>query len=137
MSNIVIDKGGQIIATAKNYEATELLGDSAWEGICVIKCYFFHRVYLSPPVLFEHLAGTGLGKFLNDVKLFIEGELVAEDLRYVHGRSEVMRGNHTISSVLLARPEPEGGVTDVAWLSYLPSIYRKFLNNHGRSAKSA
>jgi hypothetical protein len=137
MHTITIEKQGQLVATAKTCEYAEISGDDAWEGICLIKCYFFSRVSLSPPVLFEHLAGTGLGKFFNGSSVFSDGESLAEDLRYVHGRSEVMRGKSTISSVLLARPEPEGGVTDMAWLSYLPEIYRKFLSNHGRSAKSA
>lgn len=137
MSDVVIEKGGQVMANSRNCEALEVLGEDNWEGIYLIKCYFFNRVRLSPPILFEHLAGTGLGSFLNGATLRVNGEPLAEDLRYVHGRSEVMRGSHTISSVLLARPEPEGGVTDMAWLSYLPEIYRKFLSNHGRSAKSA
>jgi len=137
MGKITIEKKGKILATAKNYSELELLGEAGWEGICLIRCYFFSRIRLSPPVLFEHLAGSALGRFFNGSSIHVDGSAVAEDLRYVHGRSEVMRGNHTTSSVLLARPEPEGGVTDLAWLSYLPEIYRKFLANHGRSAKSA
>lgn len=137
MSNIVIDKDGQLVATAKNCESVEILGEPSWEGIYLIKCYFFSRIYLSPPILFEHLAGTGMGKFLNGATLSVEGEPVVRDLRYVHGRSEVLRGRHTIGSVLLARPEPEGGVTDTSWLSYLPAVYKKFLAHHGRSVKSA
>ena len=137
MSDITIEKNGQVLATSGNCEALEILGEPSWEGIYLIKCYFFNRVRMSPPVLFEHLAGIGLGSFLNGSQIRVDGELIAQDLRYVHGRSEVMRGNHSINSVLLARPEPEGGVTDIAWLSYLPAIYKKFLSNHGRSAKSA
>jgi hypothetical protein len=137
VSDIVIEKGGQVMATAGNCEAVEILGEDAWEGICLIKCYFFGRVRMAPPILFEHLSGASLGNFLNGSSLSIDGEAVASGLKYVHGRSEVMRGTPTISSVLLARPEPEGGVTDMAWLSYLPGIYKKFLSNRGRSAKSA
>lgn len=137
MSDIVIEKGGQVIATSRNCEGSEILGENSWEGIYLIKCYFFGRVRLSPPILFEHLAGTGLVKFFNGTSMLSDGELVAEDLRYVHGRSEVMRGKNTISSVLLARPEPEGGVTDMAWLSYLPEIYMKFLSTHRGELKKA
>ena len=61
MSDITIEKNGQVLATSGNCEALEILGEPSWEGIYLIKCYFFNRVRMSPPVLFEHLAGIGLG----------------------------------------------------------------------------
>jgi hypothetical protein len=137
VGDIIIEKNGQTVATAKNCEAVEVLGEPDWEGIYLIKCYFFGRIHLSPPILFEHLSGTGLGNFLNGVDISVDGVVTSKELRYVHGRSEVMRGKHTVGSVLLARPEPEGGVTDMKWLTYLPDIYKKFLANHRNSVKSA
>lgn len=137
MHTVTIEKRGQLLATAKTCEVLDIPGEDAWEGICLIKCCFFGTVSLAPPVLFEHLAGTGLGKFFDGSEVLFDNEPLATYLRYVHGRSEVMHGKPIISSVLLARPEPEGGVTDTAWLTYLPEIYRKFLATHNLPSKSA
>lgn len=135
MSDIVIEKDGQVIATARNCARSEILGEEDWEGIYMIKCFFFDHVQMSPPILFEHLAGSALSRFFNGTDMRLNGGIVAGALRYVHGRSEVMRGKPEVTSVLLARPEPEGGVSDVLWLSYLPEIYKKFLARGRRKSE--
>jgi len=127
VSNIVIRKDGQVMATARSCAQSEILGEEDWEGIYLIKCFFFNRVQMSPPILFEHLAGAALSRFFNGTEVLLDDGVLEKDLRYVHGRSEVMRGKPEVTSVLLARSEPEGGVPDALWLSYLPEIYKKFL----------
>ncbi len=124
----ILLRGAVPVASANNCAVSEFPGNDNWEGIDSIKCYFFGRVNLTPPVLFEHLAGTGLAQFFNSAEIVLNERSLARDLRYVHGRSEVMRGKHHISSVLLAHPESQGTVTDATWLSNLPAIYKKFLS---------
>jgi hypothetical protein len=131
---IRIKKDDQVIATADSCSQQVIPGDG-WEGVDQIDCYYFNRVSLTPPVMFEHLAGVGLGKFFNGSQIhFPDSETVAE-LRYVHGKSEVLKGKHTVSAVLLARPKPENGVSDVVWLTHLPDIYKRFIVHHDQGAK--
>lgn len=127
MEAVILGRDGRAIARSKSCRIAELEDDD-WSAE-KIHCYFFAQVSLSPPVLFEHLAGTGLSKFFNDVEVHLDGSLLASGLRYVHGRSEVMRGKPTISSVLLARPDPEDSMNTVDWLFHLPGIYKKYLDN--------
>ncbi len=100
----------------------------------VAELFFFPRLSLSPPVMFEHMAGTGLGSFLDRCRLVItDTEDCPGDhdswpcLRYVHGRSEAMRGEHEVTSVLLALqcqdPTPESD-----WIPQLTEIYQQFLS---------
>lgn len=95
--------------------------------------FFMHRISLHPPVMFEHLSGMGLINFLDRCRLVIkdmegcEGDHDSWDcLRYVHGRSEAMKGEHEVTSVLLAlqrQPAPH----EAEWLGQLPEIYARFL----------
>jgi len=128
MSEYSIVQGVRPVAHADKCVELTLPGDDDWEGMGPIKCHFFGRVTLVPPVLFEHLAGTGLSRFFNGSEIVVGGKPPVRNLRYVHGRSEVMRGNHRISSVLLARPESWATVTDATWLVHLPALYKKFLS---------
>jgi hypothetical protein len=122
MTKYTIWKGGKVVATATSMRRatlTELVADE-------LRLFFFPSIQLTPPVLFEHLAGKALGAFLEGSGLETDSEHV-EPLRYVHGRTETMRGTNKISSVLLAEirhPEP---VDEALWLSNLPTIYTKFL----------
>jgi len=136
MSNpkLTIEKAGRLIATANRFRYTDLQGE--WEGAEQISCYYFTHISLSPPIMFEHLSGTGLGNFLNGTSLLEDGNVVNTYLRYVHGKSEAMKGKHTVSAVLLARPDP-GNMVEIAWMTYLPSIYKKFLESYGREKKTA
>lgn len=128
MSEYNIVQGIRSVAYADSCVETSFPGEAGWVGMSAVKCYFFGRVTLVPPVLFEHLAGTGLARFFNGTEIVVGGKEPVRNLRYVHGRSEVMRGNHRISSVLLARPESWAAVMDATWLSTLPAIYKKFLS---------
>lgn len=126
MSGIVIEQQGRHIADARDCRSVDLSGNGRWGGVESVRCYFFSRVTLAPPVLFEHLAGTGLSRFFEGSDLFIEDEPPELGLRYVHGRSEAMRGRATISSVLLARPAPRD-LPMSSWVLHLPAIYKEFL----------
>jgi len=136
MEATIVGADGRIVAAASSWRLAELSGDE-WDGLDAIKCFFFNRVHLSPPILFEHLAGTGLSKFFNNTEVLLDGESLSKGLRYVHGRSEVMRGSTSINSVLLACPEPIDGMSDVDWLYSLPKIYSRFLEKYGGLAKSS
>ena len=115
-------KGGRTVATA--YRMREaVLRDVVVE---VMNLFFFPAIELPPPVLFEHLAGKALAAFLNGCGLEANGETY-EPLRYVHGRTETMRGTNKISSVLLAKLPPLEQVDEALWLSNLPTIYTRFL----------
>ena len=81
-----------------------LPANSKWAEAGEIICYYFPRVKLSPMIVWKVLAGTSLACFLDRCILRnVEetGKIDVEDLRYVHGRAEVMRGQPTISTVLL------------------------------------
>lgn len=115
-------KGGRVVATATSMRKATLSEIVADE----LRLFFFPTIELTPPVLFEHLAGKALAAFLEKCGLETDEEHV-EPLRYIHGRTETMRGKNRISSVLLAEvrhPEP---VDEALWLSNLPTIYKKFL----------
>ena len=95
-------------------------------GVCDVKVHFFPIFTLSPPVMFEHLSGRGLAAFL-DKGLLKPPDGEGQNVRYVHGRSEVMRGNHRVSSVLLAEVPEQDAFSETAWMINLPKIYKKFL----------
>ena len=127
MEAVIVGDRGRKVASSSGCRITVLPG-SEW-GSEEMHCYFFGRLSLSPPVLFEHLAGTGLAKFLQNAAIYLDGEPLDYDLHYVHGRSEVMRGKSFISSVLLARTQPRNVMGLLEWMSSMPGIYKKYLEN--------
>lgn len=129
-ADITIWRSGKAVATADSMRTATLSGDAAVVAES-LSLFFFPSIKLSPTVVFEHLAGKALGGFLegSGLELKVDGKVEEwhEPLRYVHGRTETMRGRHKVSSVLLAKithPEP---VDEVLWLANLPTIYTKFL----------
>lgn len=116
---ISIWKDGRAVATAHTLRMKEM--DSP---VGHLHLFFFPTITLTPPVVFEHLAGRALGWFLDKCGLEFDDE-VHEPLRYVHGRTETMRGRYKVSSVLLAKGD--GVSDDSKWLPALPDIYSKFL----------
>jgi|WetSurSiteA1Bulk_404760.scaffolds.fasta_scaffold11402_3 hypothetical protein len=131
VNNVVrirIRKDRARIATA------EKLVSSSPVNEMVDRLFYFHKISLNPPVMFEHLSGMSLSTFLDHSEVTIqtgEGKQVWSDLRYVHGRSEVMRGSHEVTSVLLAKLKDEKIPTNAGeetfWLTQLPDIYREFM----------
>lgn len=136
MSGIAIEQQGRHIADARDCRTVDISSNGRWGDVESVRCYFFSRVILSPPVLFEHMAGAGLSRFFEGSDVTIEDEPPERGLRYVHGRSEAMQGKTTISSVLLARPSPED-VPLSSWVQHLPSIYREFLGRDRSPLKKA
>lgn len=133
MAEISILKDGDEVATADRV-ARVVFAKPIWEGIRVLTCFYFNRLFLSPPVTFRHLAGEALIKFLDNTNLVID-DAIYEPMRYVHGRSEVMKGKHEVTAVLLARVE--GSVEPLQWMSYLPEIYQRFMAEWSPGSENA
>lgn len=80
------------------------------EDFPTFTAYSLPRIDLDRVVLFEHMQGRPLsafldlcgGKFRIHVDQERERKEEIEPLFYVHGRSEAMRGNMTVSAVILA-----------------------------------
>jgi hypothetical protein len=126
ITGVEIHKDGVLVALA--LPPTKVNIPPFFDGVDSIILYYFKRISLVPTVTFEHLAGGSLSKWLNDcqiVKTSLGPE--AETLKYVHGRSEVMRGKTTISSVLLANMHFTKPMERCEWSAYLPEIYRMFM----------
>ena len=99
------------------------------DGISSLMLFYFKTIRLSPIVTFAHLAGDALIRWLDGAYLHQEGSPDVGPVRYVHGRSEVMKGKHTVSSVLLAIPTFSREMSQAEWASCIPSIYKKFLEH--------
>ena len=130
VTEVGIYKDGALVAQARPPSVSEIA--PFFVGVDSIKLYYFKRISLVPIVTFEHLAGTSLSKWLNDCQILVvpPGRSIGPDtetLKYVHGRSEVMRGRTTISSVLLADIHVTKPLEASQWFSHLPEIYRKFM----------
>ena len=127
---VEIHKDGVLVAQA--LQPIKVTIPPFFNGVDWITLYYFKRISLVPTVTFEHLAGGSLFKWLNDCQIveIAPGPPfgpMANGLKYVHGRSEVMRGKNTISSVLLADMHFTKPMELYQWTSYLPEIYRKFM----------
>lgn len=130
VTGVEIYKNGVLVALALPPTKAEI--PPFFDGVDSIRLYYFKRISLVPTVTFEHLAGDSLSKWLNDcqiVEIPFGGPLgpEAETLKYVHGRSEVMRGKTTISLVLLADMHFTKPMERYEWVAYLPEIYRMFM----------
>lgn len=133
---ITIWKNGDQVAHA-DHCGPIVLGDAGeWPGIEKLHCYYFSVLHLEPPVVFEHLSGRALTYFFDHCVIKFQDEEVP-DLRYVHGRSEVMKGRHKVSAVLLVRVQVAAPLDDLLWLSYLPAIYKEFLGKYQAATKTA
>ncbi len=118
-------KGDQLVAKGAGSRSKLLLDESFGPGRS-FDCYYFPHVTMSPPALFEHLAGTALSEFFDRSDLVLRDGTI-RGLRYVHGKSEVMRGASRVGTILLVTPESVPNEAHL-WLTYLPAIYKKFLS---------
>jgi len=129
-AELTLWKDGRAVATAKMMRTAILSGEASPVGDS-LNLFFFPTIDLSPPVVFEHLAGKALSGFLEmcglEVKVRGEPAERHEPLRYVHGRTETMKGRHRVSSVLLAKVMSPDPVDMGLWVTSLPDIYTKFL----------
>lgn len=136
MPNLTITKGGETISAASG-EPRVLGPDPRWPGVEALDCYYFPRLKLEPPIVWQVMGGAMLGKFFDHCNFEIEGGERVEDLRYVHGRSEVMRGSQYVSTVLLVRAQLKEPLAGETWISYLPAIYQEFMGIYDSSQKKA
>jgi hypothetical protein len=97
-----------------------------FEDVGNIQLYYFAKIQLLPPLVFQHMCGKGLATWLEESDLKKEDDSEIKGLRYVHGRSEVMRGSTSISAILLAKFESTDPKVLSKWITYLPEIYRRF-----------
>ena len=121
-------KNGELIATADNPSSYSYKSDLP--GVGRINLYYFKKIKLEPVIAFQHLAGTSLYSWLDGCSLELEeGDKTSTltGLRYVYGRSEAMKGKHTVSVVLLADPEMLTDVPNSEWQGHLPEVYKSFL----------
>lgn len=125
-------KSGEQVAHADHCGPCVLNMSGLWTGSGRLECYYFSILHLEPPVVFEHLAGRALTHFLDKCSIKRKDEEVY-GLRYVHGRSEAMKGKHKVSAVLLAQPQES--LEELAWLAALPAIYGEFLAKYTADAK--
>lgn len=130
VTGVGLHKDGVLVALAQLPTKAEI--PPFFAEVDSIKLYYFKKIILVPVVVFEHLAGNPLSKWLDccqivDIPLGSPLGPEAETLRYVYGRSEVIRGKNTISSVLLAEVHFTKLLEPYRWSAYLPEIYRKFL----------
>lgn len=101
-----------------------------WPGMKHLSLLHFRRLNMEPPVLFEHLSGVGLSGFLDHCDIRADEQfkhLEAKDLRYIHGRSEVMRGTPAVSAVVLAKIDPADDFEEIRFRTQMPEIYRTLL----------
>jgi hypothetical protein len=127
MSEYTIWKDDRFIAKAGSARMASI----SWKEH-QLYCVFFPTIKLHSTIVFEHLAGTALSRFLhNAVIKHNDKNLTATPMGYVHGRSEVARGKPKISSVLLVNAaEP------LSLLSLTESsahIYKTFLEVMGNA----
>jgi hypothetical protein len=120
-------KSGRRVATAKKI-VQHTLQSPKFRGL---ELFYLPQVTLDPPIVFAHLTGQALSKFLDQSELR-QDEEVHEPLRYVHGRSEVMRGTPSVTAVVLAKA---AGGPETEWRTSLPAIYSAFLSELDLSQK--
>lgn len=135
MQTVITKDGTEVASATKIYGLTVTTDKLDLPGVSLLHLIYFPTVLLTPPTTFEHLAGTGLNRFFDRCRIQSTGDemviplgSMSEEFRYVHGRSEVMKGRHSVTAVLLAHPELEQPISEPQWLSYLPEIYKHFLS---------
>ena len=121
--------GRQVTTEVEVTKRLELNG--RFDGVKSISLYYFNTIHLLPPIVYEHMAGQGLAHWLEGCELRgIDTMTVvhpSKDLRYIHGRTEVLRGNPTVSTVLLAHPIFSKAESPGQWVGYVPEIFKQFM----------
>lgn len=139
ITKVEIYKGGELVATCRDLVRAV---NVTIEGFPPIEAFSLPLVELERRKVFEHLNGRPLSSFFNEAGLKIDEVDVGDKERaatdtnwsreiepvfYVHGRSETMRGETTVSAVVLIRfeckPESVPKARDVA--AQLPKIYKE------------
>jgi len=100
--------------------------EHSFPGVKSFRLFYFNKVFLQPVNVFKHMGGVGLINFFEGSALKLEDGTEVKDLRYVHGRSEVLKGTPSITAVLLAKTETTREVPYDQLVCYLPELYRRF-----------
>ena len=119
---------GELVATAQPPLYSSLA--PFFVDVDKIDLYYFKYVSLKSYIVYAHMAGQALSYYLDGSELLIEtaGEQDKRisGLTYINGRSEIMRGRQTISSVLLAKLHFTQSSPDPMWATHVPEIYRRY-----------
>ena len=121
---IIIQHGDDAVATGDMTSASEMKDIKGLPEV-VLFLYYFSSIKLAPKIVFKHLAGIPLKSWLDEANLVVSGttEFVGP-LRYIHGRSEAIKGRTSVSAVLLARLDRP--IPEAAWMAAIPGIYGRF-----------
>lgn len=95
-----------------------------------VEVFYFKAIDLVPTVVFRHLCGVALNTWLD--RCFLSDNenpnpTLVGPCRYVHGKSEVMKGRHLISAVLLTLLPDNLSFSETQWQMSIPELYRNFL----------
>jgi hypothetical protein len=96
-----------------------------------IDLYYFKHIQLKSYIVYEHMAGQALSFYLDGCELLLEhsGEQPRHitEVRYIHGRSEIMRGKQTVSTVLLVKLRFVTSAPGPSWIINIPEIYKRYM----------
>jgi len=120
-----IEKDGRFIGSGAVTE-TELSARKELPEAGKLQGYYFPVVHLSAPVVWEMMGGRALSFFFDSATLIDETKRVIGPVRYIHGRSKVMKGTPRISTVLLVDVHGPQLPFD-RWIGLVPSIWEEFL----------
>lgn len=119
---------GELIATARPPLYSFLAPFFA--DVDKIDLYYFKYISLKAYIAYEHMAGQALPYYLDASEILIETSDEVDrhitGLTYINGRSEIMRGRQTVSSVLLAKLRFVHPIPDPMWATHIPEIYRRY-----------
>ena len=125
--SIEVFKEGRLVATAQEGIKTAAVSST---GFPDMDAFIMPRVELDRTVLFEHMNGRPLSAFFNVCGIVIQrGEdetdrQQLEPLFYVHGRSEALRGNVTVTAVVLVKFPAGQEPNPVDLVPKLPAMYK-------------
>jgi len=120
---------GELVATARLPLCSSLA--PFFSDVDKIDLYYFNHITLKSYISYEHMAGQALSHYLDGCELLMEKPDTCDryvlDLRYIHGRSEIMRGKQTVSAVLLAKLRFVKPIPDPTWIANIPEIYKRYM----------
>jgi len=128
IKRVEIYKSGRMVAFAEQGIKTVSIGMA---GIPPMEAFSLPIVELDRRVVFEHMQGRPLSDFFDFSGARVEyaeaEEAELQPMFYVHGRSEALRGNMTVTAVVLIRfdcpPDQVPSVREIRLNT--PEIYRK------------
>lgn len=118
---VKIYKGGELVATARNVRKVKVRSGKSGEEIGWT-CFHMPKVDLGRIQVFHILNGRPLSEVFNDSGVDMEGEQL-EPVYYIHGLVETYRGNPSITSVVLGKPDEPINIKQ--FIPQLPDLYRR------------